>query len=254
MYAATYQVKSGDTLSEISNTYNVTTNVLMKNNSLSSGTIKTGQKLNVPTNTYKVVNGDSLYFIAKKYSLPIDKIRIANNKWSDTIYPGDVFKIPSSTGNDNKAPQNTTENKQSKTQNSSVSQSTPQDNTKVIKYSNSDVKLLAKLITAEASGESDDAMVSVGAVVVNRVQSSKYPSDISSVINEQSGNQYQFTPVMNGMINKTASNSALNAAYKALSGSDPTNGALFFYDGTVTNKWLTSKPVAITLGKLIFAY
>ncbi|WP_425514034.1 cell wall hydrolase [Clostridium frigoris] len=225
----------------------------MKNNRLPSGTIQTGQVLDVPTNTYKVVSGDSLYFIAKRYSLPLDEIRKANNKWSDTIYPGDVFKIPSNSENDKKAPHNTTENKQSITQKSSVTQPAPQDN-KIINYSNSDVKLLAKLITAEASGESDDAMVSVGATVVNRVQSSKYPNDISSVINQKSAGHYQFTPVMNGMINKTASSSALNAAYKALSGSDPTKGALFFYDGTVTNKWLTSKPVAITLGKLIFAY
>nr|WP_298843253.1 cell wall hydrolase [uncultured Clostridium sp.] len=254
VYAATYQVKSGDTLGEISTAYNTTTNILMKNNRLLSSTIQTGQVLDVPTNTYKVVSGDSLYFIAKKYNLPLDKIRIANNKWSDTIYPGDVFKIPNNSGNDNKTSQNKAENKQSITQNSSLTQSLPQDNNKVIKYSNSDVKLLAKLITAEASGESNNAMVSVGAVVVNRVQSSKYPNNISSVINQQSGGHYQFTPVMNGMINKTASNSALNAAYKALNGSDPTNGALFFYDGTVTNKWLTSKPVAITLGKLIFAY
>lgn len=253
MYAATYQVKSGDTLGEISNSYNTTTNVLIKNNRLSNDAIQTGQVLDVPTNTYKAVSGDSLYFIAKKYSLPLDKIRIANNKWSDTIYPGDVFKIPSNSENEKKTLQNATENKQSIQKNTSVTQSAPQDSTKVIKYSNSDVKLLAKLITAEASGESNDAMVSVGAVVVNRVQSSKYPGNISSVINQQSGGHYQFTPVMNGMINKTASSSALNAAYKALSGSDPTNGALFFYDGTVTNKWLTSKPVAVTLGKLIFA-
>ena len=108
----------------------------MKNNRLLSSTIQTGQVLDVPTNTYKVVSGDSLYFIAKKYNLPLDKIRIANNKWSDTIYPGDVFKIPNNSGNDNKTSQNKAENKQSITQNSSLTQSLPQDNNKVIKYSN----------------------------------------------------------------------------------------------------------------------
>lgn len=255
VYAATYQVKSGDTLGEISDAYNTTTNILMKNNALSSGTIYSGQVLDVPTNTYKVVSGDSLYFIAKKYSIPIEKIRTANNKWSDTIYPGDVFKIPTTSGSEKTSPQNTAESKQATPQDTSVSKQTPpQDTSKVIKYSNSDVQLLAKLITAEASGESNDAMVSVGAVVVNRVQSSKYPSNISNVINEQSNGHYQFTPVMNGMINKPASSSALNAAYKSLNGSDPTKGALYFYDHTVKNKWLTSKQVAITLGKLIFAY
>ncbi len=99
-----------------------------------------------------------------------------------------------------------------------------------------------------------DAMLSVGAVVVNRVQSSQFPSNISSVINEVCDGSYQFTPVKNGMINKVASKAATSAAYQALKGTDPTNGALFFFDNTVTNKWLTSKPVATTLGNLIFAY
>ena len=189
--------------------------------------------MDVPTNTYNVVSSDTLFFIAKKYSIPLEKLRVANDKWDDTIHPGDVIKIPTSSEN---------------------GQASPRDASTVIKYSNSDVELLARLITAEASGESSDAMLSVGAVVVNRVQSSQFPGNISSVINEVSNGSYQFTPVKNGMINKVASKAATSAAYQALKGTDPTNGALFFFDNTVTNKWLTSKPVATTLGKLIFAY
>jgi len=183
--------------------------------------------------SYKVSSGDTLYFIAKNHNVPLAKLRIANDKWNDTIHPGDVFKIPTSSDN---------------------GQVVPQVNTGVIKYSNSDVNLLARLITAEADGESSAAMLSVGAVVVNRVQSSQFPNNISNVINEKSAGHFQFTPVMNGMINKAPSKAAINAAYKALKGTDPTNGALYFYDTTVTNKWLTSKPVSTSLGKLIFAF
>ena len=233
VYAASYQVKSGDTLYKISNAYNTTTNVLMKDNGLVNYTIYSGQVLNVPANTYKVVSGDSLYLIAKKYGISLDKIRIANNKWTDTIYPGEILNIPiSSTGG----------------------QALPQSTTGVIPYSSSDVDLLSRLITAEAGGESYSAMLSVGAVVVNRVQSSLFPNNISGVINEVSSGYYQFTPVMNGMISKPASQTAVNAAYEALKGADPTKGALYFYDNTVTNKWLTSKPVAISVGNLTFAY
>ena len=233
VYAAPYLVKSGDTLYKISNAYNTTTNVLMKNNGLVNYTIYSGQVLNVPANTYKVVSGDTLYSIAKKYSISLDKIRIANNKWSNTIYPGEVLNIPISSLSGQVVPQNTPG---------------------VIAYSTSDVDLLARLITAEAAGESYNAMLSVGAVVVNRVQSPLFPNNISGVINERSNGYYQFTPVLNGMINKPASQAAINAAYEALKGTDPTNGALYFYDSTVTNKWLTSKPVATSLGKLTFAY
>ena len=131
---------------------------------------------------------------------------------------------------------------------------TPVSTAKVISYSNSDVNLLARLITAEAGGESYDGMLSVGAVVVNRVQSSQWPNNISGVINQVSNGYYQFTPVMNGMINKAPSNAATKAAYEALKGTDPTNGALYFFESTVTNKWLTSKKVATIIGKLTFAY
>lgn len=236
VYAASYTVKSGDTLSEISKSYNTTTNVIIKNNKLSSDTIYSGQVLAVPDvsdNTYKVVSGDTLSFIAKKHNISLNKIRSANNKWNDSIYPGDVLKIPII---------------------SEGGQATPPSTPGVITYSNNDVNLLARLITAEAGGESYNAMLSVGAVVVNRVQSSKFPSNISGVINEKSNGYYQFTPVMNGMIKKVASQAATKAAYESLKGTDPTNGALFFYDNTATNEWLTSKTVAASVGNLTFAY
>lgn len=198
----------------------------MKNNGLSNDTIYSGQVLDVPTNTYKVISGDSLYFIAKKYNITLDKLRSANDITGDTIYPGDVLKIPTNSASDPGA----------------------------ISYSNSDVRLLARLITAEAGGENYNAMLCVGTVVVNRVQSSQFPNNISAVINEKRAGYYQFTPVMNGMIEKVASQTATNAAYESLKGIDPTNGALYFFDDTVTNKWLTSKTVAASVGKLTFAY
>lgn len=136
----------------------------------------------------------------------------------------------------------------------STPKSIPQVTSGVIKHSISDVDLLARLITAEANGEGPDAMLAVGAVVVNRAHSSKFPNSISEVINEKSNGHYQFTPVLNGMINKTATKSAITAASEALKGTDPTNGALYFFDDTVTNEWLTSKKVATSVGNLTFAY
>ncbi|HEY8804578.1 MAG TPA: cell wall hydrolase [Clostridium sp.] len=236
VYAASYKVKSGDTLYKVSKAYNTTTNVLMKNNGLSNSNIYSEQILDVPTNTYKVVSGDTLYLIGKKYNISMAKLRTANNKWDNTIHPGDVFKIPTTSDDGQATP------------------AAPNSPNGVIKYSNSDVNLLARLITAEAVGEGHDAMLSVGAVVVNRVQSSQYPNSISAVINQKSKDYYQFTPVQNGMINKTASKAAVNAASEALKGTDPTKGALYFYDNTVSNKWLTSKPVSTSIGKLTFAF
>ncbi|MEK6266736.1 MAG: LysM peptidoglycan-binding domain-containing protein [Clostridium sp.] len=233
VYAASYEVKSGDTLSEISKAYNSTTSFLMKTNDLSKDTIYSGQVLDVPTNTYNVVKGDTLFFIAKKYNISLKALRTANDKWSDTIYPEDVLKIPASSSN---------------------GQSIQQQTSGVISYSNSDVDLLARLITAEAGGESYNGMLAVGAVVVNRVQSSQFPTNVSGVINERSNGYYQFSPVLDGNINKVASTEATKAAYESLKGTDPTNGSLYFFENSITNKWLTSKPVSVVIGNHTFAY
>jgi len=131
---------------------------------------------------------------------------------------------------------------------------TAKANSGTIPYTQSDLDLLARLITAEADNQPYVAKVAVGAVVVNRVKDSRFPNTISGVIYDKSYGYYQFTPVMNGMINKPASQEALRAAYDALNGVDPTNGALYFFDNTATNKWLWSKPIALRSGIMVFAY
>ena len=49
-------------------------------------------------------------------------------------------------------------------------------------YSSSDTNLLARLIYAEARGETYTGKVAVGAVVLNRVKSASFPNTISGVI------------------------------------------------------------------------
>ncbi len=79
--------------------------------------------------------------------------------------------------------------------------------------------LLAALIHCEARGESYEGQVAVGAVVMNRVRSSAYPDTIYGVI-YASG---QFTPAMNGKLDKVLESGKINAscieaAKEALSG------------------------------------
>lgn len=121
-------------------------------------------------------------------------------------------------------------------------------------YSEKDLDLLSRLITAEAQGESYDAKVSVGAVVINRVKSGLFEDSISEVIYQNIEGYYQFTPVMNGWINKPAQTESIAAAKEALSGKDPTNGALFFFDDTITNNWLLERKVSIKIGNMVFTY
>ena len=110
----------------------------------------------------------------------------------------------------------------------------------------SNVNLLARLINGEARGEPYTGMVAVGAVVLNRVASSKFPSTVAGVI-YQSG---AFDAVSDGQINLTPSQQAYNAARDALNGWDPSGGAIYYFNpATATNKWIWSRPMTITIGK-----
>lgn len=117
-------------------------------------------------------------------------------------------------------------------------------------YNSSDVYLLAKCIHAEARGEPYLGQVAVGAVVLNRVRSSKFPNSISGVIYQP----YAFTAVNDGQINLEPNQSAYNAARDALGGWDPTNGCLYYFNpATATSSWIWSRPIMLRIGKHNFA-
>ncbi len=238
--AASYEVVKGDSLYMIGQLFDTTASQIMKDNKLSSTVIYPGQKLEVPAAVHTVQSGDFLYAVAKKYGISLNALRKANAKWDDLIYPGQKLIIPAAS--------------QEPAGMLSASSTAHVAANAAIAYTQSELDLLARLITAEANNQPHQAKVGVGAVVVNRVQDSRFPNTISGVIYDKSGGYYQFTPVENGMINKPASEPAKQAAYEALQGKDPTNGALFFFDDTATNKWLWSKPLALRSGNMIFVY
>ncbi|MDR3318561.1 MAG: spore cortex-lytic enzyme [Clostridiales bacterium] len=113
-----------------------------------------------------------------------------------------------------------------------------------------DAYLLARCIYAEARGEPYTGMVAIGAVVLNRVKSGKFPNTVSGVIYQP----WAFTAVNDGQINLSPNQNALNAARDALSGWDPTNGCLYYYNpATATSKWIWSLTVELKIGKHSFA-
>ena len=117
-------------------------------------------------------------------------------------------------------------------------------------YSSGDSYLLAKCIYAEARGEPYTGQVAVGAVILNRVRSSKFPNSISGVIYQP----YAFTCVSDGQINLTPDATAKKAAQDALNGWDPTGGCLYYYNpATATSSWIWSRTVMLSIGKHNFA-
>ncbi len=112
--------------------------------------------------------------------------------------------------------------------------------------------LLARLVNGEARGESYQGQVAVAAVVLNRVKSPKFPNTIPAVIYQKG----QFSCVTDGQFDKPMekNSTVYKAAKEALSGVDPTNGALYFYNPkTAKSKWLFSLKTVATIGNHRFA-
>lgn len=113
-----------------------------------------------------------------------------------------------------------------------------------------EVELLARLIHGEARGEPYVGMVAVGAVVLNRVRSSRFPNTIAGVIYQDGA----FDAVRDGQINLTPNEQSRRAARDALNGWDPTGGCLYYYNpATATSKWIWTREVRLSIGDHSFA-
>lgn len=117
-------------------------------------------------------------------------------------------------------------------------------------YNSNDRYLLAKVIYAEARGESYTGQVAIGAVVLNRVKDSRFPNTVAGVIYQP----WAFTAVNDGQINLEPNSKAYQAADDALNGWDPTYGCVYYYNPeTATSKWIWSTKKVTQIGKHVFA-
>ena len=113
----------------------------------------------------------------------------------------------------------------------------------------SNINLLARIISAEARGETYTGQVAVGAVVLNRVEHPSFPDTIAGVIYQKGA----FTAINDGQFWEPIASSAYNAARDALNGWDPTGGAIYYYNPKKTsNQWIRSRPVITTIGDHVF--
>lgn len=115
---------------------------------------------------------------------------------------------------------------------------------------NANLNLLARVIYAEARGEPLEGQVAVGAVLLNRLKSPRFPNNLWGIIFKKG----EFCTVRDGQIWMNPNAQAYRAARLALSGWDPTHGALYFYNpAKTTSKWIWSRPVTTRIGSHIFA-
>ena len=117
-------------------------------------------------------------------------------------------------------------------------------------YQESELSLLARLVSGEARGEPYIGQVAVAAVVLNRVKSDHFPDTISGVIFQPGA----FDAVWDGQFDMTPTDSCIRAARDALNGWDPTGGCVYYYNpSTATNEWIWTRQVQLTIGQHAFA-
>lgn len=88
-----YEVKSGDYLWKIANTYGSSVADLKLINGLQSDLLLVGQKLRAPI-MYQVVSGDTLWKLSQSFNSTVSLIATTNGLTSDAIYVGQKLKIP----------------------------------------------------------------------------------------------------------------------------------------------------------------
>ena len=107
------------------------------------------------------------------------------------------------------------------------------------------VNLLARVISAEARGEPYVGQVAVGAVILNRVEHPSFPSTVAGVVYQPGA----FTCMVDGQIDQPVAESCVRAAQEALNGSDPSGGAIYYFNpSTATSSWIWSRPLIKVIG------
>ncbi len=122
---------------------------------------------------------------------------------------------------------------------------TPAGVTGIGGYSANEVALLARIISAESRGEPYSGQVAVGAVILNRVAHPSFPNTLAGVIYQPGA----FSCLDDGGVNAAVADSAYRAARDAINGSDPSGGAIYYYNpAKSTNKWIFSRPIITVIG------
>lgn len=97
------------------------------------------------------------------------------------------------------------------------------------RLSEEDMEALLRIVEAEAGSEDEDGRLLVANVVLNRVDSERFPETVTEVVFQRENGVNQFSPVANGRYYTVeVSEATVTAVGRALLGEDISEGALFF--------------------------
>ena len=162
---------------------------------------------------YTVQYGESVSDIAVEYGVPVEDLISENHLQGETVEEGDQLVLPETVSDEEK-------------------------------------ELMARLVNAEARGESYEGKVAVATVVLNRVDSPQFPDTITEVIYAKN----QFSPVADGSIDLEPSEEAMDAVNEAIALQEEGTDATFFYNPDATDcQWIKALPVIEVIGNHTFA-
>lgn len=223
-----HTVQKGDTCYQIAKNYGTELSAVLNANGIkASETIYPGRTIIIDPNAkntsganYTVKKGDSLHSIATAYGTTVSALKQKNGLTANRIYEGQKLLVA-------------------------------QNQTNIGSITQDEILLMAKMIYAEARGESDLGQLAVGAVIMNRIKSNLFPNTLSGVLYQKN----QFSAINDGQFyNLSPDDRAISAAYKAAAGNDPTYGALYYWNPKkANNSWLNKKPILVTIGDHVFA-
>ncbi len=224
---------------------NITDNVENSADSKETSNVSNISTESIEGEYYKVKKGDTLSLIAQRANISTKQLKQLNNLSSDMIYVNQTLKIKGTVNNSSSQ----TPNKG--TVNNSSSQTPNRGNER-----NEDLYWLSRIIHAEAQGESYKGKVAVGNVIINRVNSSKFPNTIKGVIFDKQDGYTQFSPVIDGSIYNTPDAESIKAATAVLNGERPVGNALYFLNPSKsTNFWIVNnRQYMTTIGLHDFYY
>lgn len=113
--------------------------------------------------------------------------------------------------------------------------------------------VLCRIVEAEAGSEDIKGKMLVAAVVMNRVESPRFPDTVKEVVFQKSSGITQFSPVSDGRyFQVNVSQETVDAVNRVLQGEDESQGALFFMNRSYADgenvQWFDSQC------KLLFSY
>lgn len=92
-----------------------------------------------------------------------------------------------------------------------------------------DYEALCRIVEAEATGGTVESKRLVANVVLNRVESEKFPNTVQEVVFQRSNGKTQFSPVANGRYHRVkVTPETMQAVNEAIAGVDGSMGALYF--------------------------